>query len=347
MSRFIALAFAFAISSSVFAQKTYVSNALGMEVRAISASEADDHEYVLRIIEGAGKTTKLLLENGRERKRWEMLYQNGDISQETVHEDGRLVEKRLYTEGRIASELYYRAEIIDERREYSYLDGILREVSAFDADGKEIYRDIYERSKGGRLRSIRRVSQGEDNLSSFTYSDGRLVGEWHAKDDEGILFRYHDNEGLSKETWEGLKLVLSEEVRQHQGKVEIVMQDASLGIKTTQYLDTQERVQIVRTESETDLVEHISYGYEQENITEKTRITRDAKEEWEYEYDEEGNLVKETLMRNSRLIKTVTHVDEDTYYEEIYRDGALALRVHFENGIKVSEEFIRAPEETR
>ncbi|MAG13300.1 MAG: hypothetical protein CMN78_01760 [Spirochaetales bacterium] len=332
------------IPLSAFPQATYVSNALGMKIREIEPGQAEEHEYVLRIIEGDLKTTKLLLKENREEKRWETRYIEGSIATETVYTAGLLAEERTYQEGKIVAELYYENEVLIERREYTYEDGVLRTVAAFDQNNMEIYQDIYERSATGRLRSIRREAQGEEDLSTFTYATGRLVGEWHATDDEGILFRYHGGEKVSVETWEGLKLVLSEEIKTHQGKKEVVVNDVSLGIKTTQFLDDRERIQIERTETDADLVEHIRFGYEQEMLVEKTRITRNAREEWDYEYDDEGKLIREVLTRNTRLVKIIVHIDDDTYYEEIYRNERPSLRVHFSDGIKISEEYLQQKE---
>ena len=211
MIRLFVFFFVLLLPLTAFTQTTFVSNALGMQIREIDGREALEYEYTLKVIEGEAKTTKLLFKNDREQKRWEIRYENDSLVRETIYLAGRLDEDHFYSDGKIESELYYDADKLIERREYSYINGALQEVAAFDGDNTEIYRDVYERSLDGRLRSIRRISQQTENLSSFTYSAGRLVGEWHATDDEGMLFRYHDGEKLSQETWEGLKLMLSEE----------------------------------------------------------------------------------------------------------------------------------------
>ena len=99
-------------------------------------------------------------------------------------------------------------------------------------------------------------------------------------------------------------------------------------------------MKIERTETDDDLVEYVRYDYEGENMTDKTRVTRTAKEDWRYEYDEEGGLIRETLVRNGNIVKEIVHTEEGKYYEVIYRDGAPSLRVYFEDGEKVDEEFL-------
>ena len=126
----------------------------------------------------------------------------------------------------------------------------------------------------------------------------------------------------------------------HEGKKEVVTEDAVLGVTNTKYYDEEDRVKIERTETADDLIEHIRYDYEGENLSEKTRITRSAKEDWRYEYDADGEVVRETLVRNTWIIKVIEHTGENEYYEEIYRDDVPALRVYFKDGKKVDEEFL-------
>jgi len=63
----------------------------------------------------------------------------------------------------------------------------------------------------------------------------------------------------------------------------------------------------------------------------------------EYDYDSSGNRIAERDFRQGVLERSVTSRDgKDT--EEIYMNGKLILRAHWENGKKISEERIYTPE---
>ncbi len=328
------------IYSAVWAERYFESNALGLPVHEIKAFRIDEFVYVLKIDEQDDLIIKTLLMDMKEYKRWELRYVAGLLVSELTFFKGALSESRKYERGALIEEVLYDSEIVTEKRIYDYSSGSLNEVRAVDGEGNALYTDVYERSRTGRLTRINRVSSEKTEESAFIYSSGKLVEEWHGRDDEGILFRYHNGEKLAEETWEGLKLLLSEEVRMVDGKKEIVTRDAALGTTSTKYFDEEDRVKIERIETSRDLLEHIRYDYEGEKVTEKTRITRDAKEEWSYEYDADGEVVRETLVRNTWIIKVIEHTGEGEYYEEIYRDGEPVMRVYFKEGTKVDEVFL-------
>jgi YD repeat-containing protein len=288
----------------------------------------------------------VLLRNETEYKRWELFYEDGILAQEYLYVEGLLSEKREYLSGKLTEEIYYEDEIVAERRTYVYSGDELQEVRGVDGDDVHLYRDVYERTASGRLRRIHRVTDEAAQQSAFTYARDELVQEWHENDEEGILFRYHDGEQLAEEVWEGLKLMLAEEVRMHEGRKEVVMEDNTLGIVTTQYYDEEDRVSIERTLAEDELVEHIRFEYSEEQVSQRTRVTRAAKEDWRFEYDAEGQLIRETLYRNTRIVKVIEHTGENSYYEEIYRNEVPALRVYFEDGKKTDELFIGTPADT-
>jgi len=328
--------------SSVYgwAERYYESNALGLPIREIREFRTDEFEYVLMVEEHDDKTVKTLLMDEQEYKRWELQYSEGMLVSEIVYFEGVLSESRVYDLGALVEETLYEDETVAEKRIYDYSAGYLKEVRAVDGDDNPLYVDVYERSRAGRLRRINRISDDEKDESSFIYSDGELVEEWHGNDEEGVLFRYHDGEKLAEETWEGLKLMLAEEVRMFEGKKEVVVEDKELGTTTTRYYDEEDRLQIERTETDDDLLEHVRYDYQEEKVTKKTSITRSEKEDVLYEYDENGEVIQETLMRNTWIEKVIVHTGKDEYYEEIYREGKPALRVYFEDGAKVDEVFL-------
>ncbi len=325
---------------SVWAERYFESNALGLPIREIKVFRIDEFQYVLRIDEEGDLTLKTLLMDTQEYKRWELRFVEGLLVSESIYLEGVLSESRNFELGVLINEVLYDDGTIGEKRIYDYSSGFLKEVRAVDGDGNLLYTDVYERSRIGRLRRIHRVSPEEIEESAFIYSKGELVEEWHGKDDEGILFRYHDGKKLAEETWEGLKLLLAEEIRVFDGKKQVVIEDATLGITTTKYYDDEDRLKIERTETAEDLLEHIRYDYEGEKVSEKTRITRAAKEDWRYEYDADGEVVRETLVRNTWTVKVIEHTGEGEYYEEIYRDDVPALRVYFKDGTKIDEVFL-------
>jgi YD repeat-containing protein len=328
------------VCSGVWSEQYFQSNALGLPIREIKGFRIDEFLYVLTIDEEDNLTIKTLMMDGKEYKRWELEFVEDLLVTETVYLEGAISETRQYNVGSLTEEVLYDGGAITEKRVYDYSSGFLKEVRAVDGEGTALYTDVYERSAAGRLRRIHRSSGEDIEESGFIYSKGELVQEWHGKDDEGILFRYHNGEKLAEETWEGLKLLLAEEVRMFDGKKEIVIEDAILGITTTKYYDDEDRVKIERRETADDLLEHIRYDYEGEKVAEKTRISRAAKEDWRYAYDSDGEVIRETLVRNTWTVKVIEHTGEGEYFEEIYRDGLPALRVYFKDGTKVDEEFL-------
>ncbi len=328
------------ISVLAWAERYYESNALGLPIREIREFRIDEFEYVLVAEERDGTLVRTLLKDENEFKRWELESREGLLVSEVVYVEGALSESRSYDNGALTEEVFYDNGEIAERRIYDYSAGFLKEVRAVDGGDNLIYVDSYERSAVGRLRRVNRTTGEEKDESAFIYSGGDLVEEWHGRDDEGVLFRYHDGKKLAEETWEGLKLLLAEEIKEINGKKEVVVEDAALGTTTTRYYDQEDRLKIQRTETEEDLVEHVRYDYQDEKVSQKTSITRNAKEDWIYEYDESGDVIRETLVRNTWVEKVIEHTGEDEYYEEIYRDGEPALRVYFKNGAKVDEEFL-------
>jgi hypothetical protein len=332
------------ICQSLAADKVYVSNALGMIIKEIRELRADEFQYVLTVAEDEETSTRVLFKDQVEYKRWEMTLENGVMVSENLFVEGTISESRKFEQGKVLEEMYFIDGEIAERRIYEYADGILQQVSAYDGEKILLYQDKYERSAAGRLRRVLRESDETAQFSSFVYAQGTLIEEWHGEDKEGLLFRYHAGEKLAEETWEGLKILLAEEVISRDGKKEIIKEDKVLGLKTTEYYDEEDLVQIERTESEDDLIEHIRYSYNNDKkITGKTKITRAAKEGWEYVYGKSGEIIRETLIRNARIIKVIDYTGEESYTEIIYRDGVPSLRIYFEGGRKVSEQFTGTP----
>ena len=62
-------------------------------------------------------------------------------------------------------------------------------------------------------------------------------------------------------------------------------------------------------------------------------------EEWDYEYDEEGDMLKEVYTVKGTLVQITIYTGEDTWYKDIYKDGRVFLRVYYEKEEKVKEEF--------
>ena len=328
---------------TVFAERVYVSNALGMPIREIRELRVDEFQFVLKVEETEELIIRTLLKDQEEFKRWELQYNLGMLVSESLFVDGIISEARLYQQGRVLEERYYEDGNTAEWRVYEYSDGMLRQVSGYDSDGKLSYRDIYERSTEGRLRRVTREGIDESRESAFTYAGGRLIEEWHGEGGEGLLFRYHEGERLAEETWEGLKLLLAEEILRYEGKKEVVKDDKVQGLKTTQYFSDGDKVAVERTESSDDLIEHIRYKYTEKKITQKTRITRSAKEDWQFVYDDSGELQREILVRNDQVVRIIDYLREGEYTEDIYREGKPALRIYFKDGQKIDEEFVGEP----
>ena len=76
-------------------------------------------------------------------------------------------------------------------------------------------------------------------------------------------------------------------------------------------------------------------------VVKEVRISPAGKEEWDYEYDEKGEILKESYSRRANLEKVRIYTGEDLWYEEIYRAGEIFLIVYYSKSEKVREVFIK------
>jgi antitoxin component YwqK of YwqJK toxin-antitoxin module len=327
----------------------YRSNALGMEFDPItSGSEAGRDRgvgFVLEVTPKDAGETRVLRENGAEVKRWEIASGEDGLTRIAAFDDGEPVSVEYYDgRGRLtAEERYFHGEYT-ERAEYAYRDGAVVSSSVTDADGVPLYRDLYSRTSDGRLRQIiREYPDGTRRRSSYGFSGEVLLEEYYDHAGTELVIRY-DREGniLSREEWEGEKLLSRENFTYTAGKVASSRVDRSDGGATIDRTYSDDGLLILeRTREGEKVVRTTEYAYVNGRLSTKKTTAPGLAEELRYVYADDGSVAEERYLKNGSLEKLTVHTSSDEYYEELYKTGELFMRVTYLGGQKTTEEFIR------
>jgi YD repeat-containing protein len=87
--------------------------------------------------------------------------------------------------------------------------------------------------------------------------------------------------------------------------------------------------------------EHWSHVYDPKgNRTQTIRRSAQGTETWSYAYDESNRLVREESRIRGELVRVTRYEGEDRRVDDLYRQGAVFLRVTYAAGRKVREEFL-------
>jgi antitoxin component YwqK of YwqJK toxin-antitoxin module len=315
-----------------------------MTLEKIASYQVDDYEYTLSLISEDDRTVKTLFHNGEEEQRWETRYQAGRKEWIKYYENGEPEKTTYYRNGLITEEHYFTDEELDTVWKYTYREGKVWKIGVYDSTETLLYELFYYRSSSGHLRRVEKVyPSGESIVSAYTFGSSGLLEEWHGQQDEGEFFRFSGKGNLlSHETWKGDELTAVEQFddAEQEGRVS-KQENLETGVTTFTYYNEDERVIRKRRERDGQLIRTIRYEYEDGEIVYERHHTPGVIEEWYYERDAGGDLEKERYVKNSVLMKVTVHTGEKSYYEEIYRNGEVFLRVFFEDGVKVKETFVR------
>ncbi len=346
----ICLLFLFFSAGGYCETRLFRSNALGMVFEEIEPTAIDEHEYVLSVEDRYDGQVRRLLSEGEEKKRWERtFFPNGEIREERTYTEQRLSTFHLYDDSRnLLEEVRYAesdgAVVTRSRCEYRGRD--LSSVEVFNGEGESLYRERYAYTKIGLLREIARsYPDGSIQVTTFNFGGGEGLAETRSRQDSAMqIYRYDTLGRLTYlEIRDGSSLISSKTWRYQSNEKKprtIEGYDRQLNQRTTQYLDDSGKLQ--REEREGRVKEQVFYSYGDEGrLSKKTIIGSTGRAEWKYEYDEEGELLKERLYRRGSLEKLITHTGDDTWYEEIYRSAEVVLRVYYEGGEKTTEQFLR------
>ncbi|MEW5815984.1 MAG: hypothetical protein AB1798_11410, partial [Spirochaetota bacterium] len=234
-----------------------------------------------------------------------------------------------------------------------YNRGILSKITYLDGNDTILYENRYYQTSSGRLRKIVKAYPDKGiQFSAYIFSGDSLREEWHGTSDSGDLFRFNTSSGLtSLEEWKKNKLYRREEYFKPEdtyaeySRYSIEMNFIT-GSVTKRYYGQGDNVLRLITENKGRLVEEILSTYADGKLTARSRRTPGLREEWRYIYSPDGKLVREEYKKNGRMITARVHTGDKSYYEELYRSGAVFLIVYFENDEKIREEFVLKKEST-
>lgn len=337
------------LASPAFSDIEYFrSDDIGITLEKIDWYRVDEFEYVVTL-EARGSTyIKRLLKNQVEIKRWETVYDKRRRKlQESEYDDNKLVSVLLYNKnGGIAEERLYSDNELTEKKLYYYSRRGLSKVETFDKDRKLLYEDYYTLSRKGRLRSVIRIwPNGNMRISRFEYGSGVLVEQREYLDERLYITRF-DRAGrvIDWEQWKDETLEKSRVVVYNPETGKITREEEADHLNNTgvvRIYDKEGKLLSEEATGDTRKASTVSFEYDSRGRLSIKRVKGPLGiEEWRYFYDDSDKLVKEEYWRRGFHEKTTYYTGEGSYYEEIYRDNEVFLRVYYKNDKKVKEEFI-------
>jgi hypothetical protein len=349
MKRLVFVFLGLAFTLAAFADVEYFrSNEIGITLEKIAWYRTDEFEYVVTL-EAKGNThIKRLYKNRVEIKHWETVYDNRLRKlTESEYEGSALVSVLVYNkDGGVAEEYLYTGNELSEKKIYKYSKKGLARVETFDKQEQPVYTDYYSLSRAGRLRSVIRVwANGNMRLSRFEYGSGILVEQREYLDPNMYITRF-DSRGrvISWEQWRDDTLEKSRVVVYNSETGTITREEETDHLKSTTTVRTyNEHGELVSEQSggQSDKNVEVRYEYDEKGRLSIKRVKGPLGiEEWKYFYTDADKLAREEYWRRGFLEKITYYAEEGGYYEDIYRDNEVFLRVYYKNDKKVKEEFI-------
>ncbi len=327
------------LPAACFADELYSSNELGMKLQSIAPAQVADHEWVLSVAERNGGEVRILKKKGEEVARWEDTLQQGRLSSESKYEKGVLVETTEYRNGHPVRQVEFTDGKKTLVRDFEYSGNLLVKVTAKNEKGEVLYTDSYAQGSDGRLRrAVREAPGGGSSVISLTYEGNRVASEWLGNDSGGVLSRYSDGNLVSKETWKGVQLESEERVSGGPTGRTSVTKDLTSGKTTKKVYDSSGQIQSEQTTEKGTVVRSVDYSYDSAGKLETKIIkTPGQREEVSYEYDAQGDRLTSRTTVNRQLVKVTHYTGKDSYFEDLYLNGAVVLHVFYEKGKKVRE----------
>lgn len=344
----------------------YVSNAVGIRGEQIDASRIEEHEYVLSVERRDGVETRLLLHDGEEVQRVEVVRQ-GTTTVERTYRDGVLEgEVVLRDDGQPISEQLYADGALTEERTYTYENDRLLRRSVRDPSGELLYTETYSYWRDGTLRSLVKEEQSSVR-TEYRYKEGRLEEEWISRPGSSQRFRF-DPAGrlVIRERFADGELV-EQEVRRYWGASadslirEVVISEGENEIRRG--YDERGRLVSERVEEGGTVVRELTREFQEDLLVAEVEENRGGTLRWDYRYGEDDELERVEFREDGLLVEVEyrTLNEEDAPAErmvELYRRGEPILRVYYRGQERIWEdviqdgevirrrEFSRSPEES-
>ncbi len=333
--------------AAIGAQELFRSNAAGTAVSPISESQRESYEYVLAVERIDGVRERALFREGKltrlERLR---LDGRGRVVEEERYEGGVLREVRRFDErGRITEALEYDdTGLLAGRSEVEYEDGRRVIERHFNADDTLRYTDRFEYDSRGRIRRVRRESDGNlQRSTAYAYADGRLFEESFRTGDMRAVVRY-DSRGrvaYSAERRDGELVAEQEYSYDAPDEYNVTYRrPAEPGIRVERYVDG--RLVTSREEIDDEVVSRTAYEYDGERLARVVTDGRDiaGRRVEQYRYDEDGDLSRRVVEVAGRTVREVVYSGDRLREEITFRDGEPFLRVTYRDDNPVSRELV-------
>ncbi|MDR0503577.1 MAG: hypothetical protein LBH16_09700 [Treponema sp.] len=256
---------------------------------------------------------------------------NAPLEEDEISPDEDSGEKTLsgfieiYNEmGLCTLELKFFDDGAKNKIEYSYNKGFMTSAAVFSAGGEEdfskLYADFFRYNRSSYLRSVERVFYQDMQISPSEHS---VI----------INFPYRIFESAKNDNFIGEQF---NQYPEYFGDVS-ADQDSKI-IYTT---DNRGRI-LTQTMYGKDekVIWSIVNAWNGDRIESILRTEGDMEHLAEYEYDLKGNRILERNYKNGileRLVRTEDGMD----YEELYLNGVVVLRAVWEDGRKISENWVR------
>lgn len=326
----------------------YRSNWVGIAMEPINRVRLDEFEYVLAVDRSGDTTIKTLYRKQKAWKRWEIVADSrGRRVEEREYENNALTSRSTFDhKGRVKIEYRYIKAALDQRLVYAYSARGVDFVVTYDAHDTLLYTDEYQLAPSGRLRSMRRVFP-DDSVAviHFTYGESIMVGEWEYRNGRVLDTQYNGNgQAQHREEWDGDTL-LSVKDYEYDPQTGALTRETEKhlddGTQHVSYYDGKGNLTRETEGKNNEPPVELSYGYQDGRRISTRKKSSIGVEEWKFNYNAEGKLTSEEYYRRGFLQMRTVYTDPDSWYEEIFHDDEVIIRVYFVKEKKIREEFLQ------
>ena len=376
-NRIAAFCLAAAVAVSAFGEpvRWYVSDAAGIAYEAVPSRAALRSRWALEIRtlgRGERETAyagalaaderielKILYEDGTERRRIVSVLDYSGFArfEESRSKDGFLRRERYDSLRRLMEETTRAIDGSGVVVMYEWTGDRIRRALAYELDGpndEPIWIDTYRYDRAGALRSVEREKEAVAFFQDSRRGSPRSL-EFRESDGSVVRTRF-DEQGRERDTVrigpDGKTVVSSDRVSYEAvsggGPAPSSRRttDAS-GKPKDVFLDGKGR--IVREAilgADGAVLEETLTEWSDDRVSALVSVRGGRVRRTEYGYDPRGNRILERNFLDGVLERKVKK-EGTMETEELYKNGALALRATYENGVLVREEYLRSASEAQ
>ena len=344
----------------------YHSDAHGTRLARLDGDPAVHRGYALAVdtpgeAQAAGLSARRrLLQAGAVIAEWRRRA-DGDGSVEHELEAGRVVAERRYdAAGRLLEERRFSAAgNLVRRAVLAYRGGTLRRIDRYDGAGVLTATEEYDLTSSGRLRRFSHtpasppVADAEAGTGTtagtsvdFLFFRGELIEERSRAGDAEVILRFRRGEPPATEHWQGERLI-------SEGSAGARI-DHAAATRTETTVDAAGRVEsehvydVAAGEDGARLVEQRRYRYRADgSVLSLQVIGASGREAVDYEFGDDGRLVRERVRRRGRLVRVTSYPSPEERVVEVHAEGDTVLRVTWRGDEAIREELLRGGEVVR